>query len=788
MHALGNALASAASPGLAGRLFGLVLPDGRRANVSIHTHAGRTIVEFEPENADLDANAPLLLVRTMLDRMQQARSVADACAVAVNQLKLLIGFDRVMIYRFLEDGSGSVIAESLRPELEPYLGHHYPASDIPQQARALYTRNWLRVISDVKAPNVPLAALSATDEPVDLSYCSLRSVSPVHIEYLRNMNVGASLSVSIVVGGTLWGLIACHHAHARLVPTEVRVATELFGQTFSLQLQSLQRVDVTRLLQAARTRLDRILSELPASLSLKESLGQRLADLAGIVPCTGAGLWIDGTWQSQEVALAPAQAEGLVRFLNHTSAGQIYATHELSQVYPPAAAYADIVSGVLAVPLSREPGDYLIFFRREFIHSVNWAGDPSKPLLPSPSGERLTPRKSFELWREEVRNTSRRWESSDRLMAEALRISLLEVVLKFNEIIATERAKAAEQQRIFATELNHRVKNALALVGALVRQSRARDSGVEDFVADLEGRIRSLALAHDQAIASDARSLISLLRTELSPFADADRPRITLDGPDLQLDGRAFAVLALVVHELTTNAAKYGAFRFPGGALQVRWQIGPNGDCRLRWIESGVNDIRQPESTGFGSTLITRQIPFELGGKARLAFEASGLSADFLLPARHFVVGDEAPAPQYRGAPIPLGPASSGRLEGAHVLVVEDSLLVALQTEAILRRAGAASVVICSGTDEALARMRETRPDAAVLDINLVRETSVPVADALIEGRVPFVFATGYQDGKRLPARFAQVPQISKPYASEALVSALAAELLRRKTSDGLPS
>lgn len=409
MHALTNAMSASISPGLPGRLFSSQLPDARTATASIHTYAGRTIIEFEPVTTIPDGNKPLLLVRTILDRMQQASSVLDACAIVANQLKLLIGFDRVMIYRFLDDGSGSVVAESVGTGLQSYLGHHYPASDIPQQARALYVKNWLRVIADVNASNVPLLAHAPGDTPVDLSYCSLRSVSPIHIEYLRNMDVGASLSVSIVVGGVLWGLIACHHAHPRVVPAEVRVATELFGQTLSLQLQSLQRIDVTRLLRAARERLDRIVSELPASLALKESLGGRLADLASIVPCTGVGLWIAGDWQVHEAGPSRSDMEGLVEFLNRSSGGQIYATHELPIAYPPSVRFADVASGVLAVPLSREPRDYLIFFRREFVHNVNWAGNPSKPALPTAQGERLTPRKSFELWREEVRNKSRRW-------------------------------------------------------------------------------------------------------------------------------------------------------------------------------------------------------------------------------------------------------------------------------------------------------------------------------------------------------------------------------------------
>ena len=398
-----------------------------------------------------------------------------------------------------------------------------------------------------------LPAIRQSERPLDLSYSQLRSVSPIHLEYLRNMGVAASMSISIVIGGKLWGLIACHHSVPRALAAETRVAAELFGQAFSLQLQAIERQDATEILRDARARLDQLVSELPSTGSLLQSLATRLPKIAQILPSDGVGLWIDGEWHGHG-ATPPADAmPHLAAAIATTAGSEVFSTHELSRRVPEAVRYAGAVSGVLAVPLSRTPGDYLMFFRREFIHGIEWAGNPQKPY--DDGTERLSPRKSFQIWKEEVRNTSRVWEASDRLTAEALRITLLEVVLRFSEVIAQEKAKTAKQQQIFVAELNHRVKNALALVGALVKQSQGTHADIGLFVSDLEGRILSLAKAHDQANAPGALDLRVLIETELAPVRAAGVRRIIIEGTPMVLDSRAFAVLALVFHEMTTNAA-----------------------------------------------------------------------------------------------------------------------------------------------------------------------------------------------------------------------------------------
>jgi light-regulated signal transduction histidine kinase (bacteriophytochrome) len=778
-HELTNALAVSGAPNLPGRVFKLPSVGSHTNSASIHVYAGHALVELEHVTTTYTDATPLFLIKSMLTRMQRAATVAEVCDIAVQQLTDLIGFDRVMIYKFLQDGSGSVVAESHSSNVPSFLGHHFPASDIPQQARTLYLKNWIRLIVDVHAQAARILPLEHHHErPIDLSYCALRSVSPVHIEYLRNMNVGASLSISIVVGGALWGLVACHNSTSKVVPPDIRVAAEFFGQAFSLQLQSLERVDVAHMLRSAREGLDKIMAEIPPAAQLSECLAPRLAEFASFIPCDGVGLWSDGGWSEWGSCPPVVEIPDLLQALNRTSNGSVFSTNEISTIHQPALAYAPAASGLLVVPLSRTPGDYLIFFRKEFIHTIDWAGDPNKPVIAGDNGNRLTPRKSFELWQNEVRGKSRAWEPHDRFTAEAMRISLLEVVLRYNEILAQERTKAERQQRLFVAELNHRVKNALALIGALVEHSKDKHENISEFIDDLEGRIRSLAQAHDLASQPGPFDLKRLVEIELRPFADTSRGPIEINGPRVLLDDHAYAVLALVLHEMTTNAAKYGALS-QAGSLKVTWQVEPNGDCRIDWLERGGPVVNTPNTSGFGHLLVRRQIPFELEGKTEIFFDREGLRAYFVIPARW--VNSSSSDIRYRAAPtvVPVEPISA-TLAGLSILVVEDSLIVALKVERMLRRVGAARVHLSATNEQAIAHIEAEEIDAAVLDINLKGEMSYPVADALAERGIPFIFETGYGQSPGLPERFAARRVVTKPFSEEDLGKAMLGALHER--------
>ena len=211
----------------------------------LHRHDQLLWLEFEPVAATDAAPLDLAFLNAALAEMLGAETVLDFCQHAVAQVRALTGFDRVAIYRFAADESGEIIAEALREGLPPWLGLHYPATDIPQQARAMYLKNWLRFIPDARYAPVPLVPVRnpATGRPPDMTYAVLRSVSPIHLEYLRHLGSAATLTISLIREGQLWGMMTCHHTTPRLVSYELRELCQFIGKTFSALLPSKERAD-----------------------------------------------------------------------------------------------------------------------------------------------------------------------------------------------------------------------------------------------------------------------------------------------------------------------------------------------------------------------------------------------------------------------------------------------------------------------------------------------------------------------------------------------------------------
>ena len=769
-HELRNALAISASPARPAILFGLATQTGALFDVAVHRFKGNTIVEFEPVLTS--GERPLELTRALIGRIADIDDVDRLVRDTARLVQGMLGYDRVMIYRFGHDGSGQVVAEVKRPDLESFLGQYFPASDIPQQARALYLRNTIRVISDADCVRVPIVPeRDPSGEPVDLSFSHLRSVSPIHCEYLRNMGVGASMSISVIIDGALWGLIACHHYSPRVLSMGKRVAAEMFGEFFSLHLHALRQKRRLETATRARRSLDGVIRLISGSEDIGELLRGHLKDFAALMPCDGVGLWLNGKWSADGVAPPPVAAPALARVMGQVTDGHIWATHMLARHLPDAADYAGAVSGVLAIPLSQVPRDYLFFFRREVTQTLNWAGNPEKSYETGPLGDRLTPRKSFAIWKETVHNQSRPWTDADREIADATRSALVEIVLRHNELMAEERGKADVRQRMLNEELNHRVKNILAVIKSLVGHPIREGRTLAEYVDSLKGRIQSLSVAHDQVVRSGGGGLlIDLLNAELSPYRSA-AGRIVLDGPPVWLDARAFSVMALVLHELSTNAAKYGALSQQSGAeLRVTWSLGETGDCRLEWSETGVNGVTPPTRSGFGTVLIDRSIPYDLGGSSEMAFTQDGVLARFMLPSKHVRVPISKAPVEQSVTPVV---AAEGVLDVASVLIVEDQMLIAIDVEGMLASHGVRDIVTVSSTASALQRLRDFAPDVAILDVNLGAETSLPVAEELTRRGVPFVFATGYADTTMIPPAFKSVTIVRKPYEAAALIAAL---------------
>jgi light-regulated signal transduction histidine kinase (bacteriophytochrome)/CheY-like chemotaxis protein len=771
VHTIRNRLSILSGLDSVERAFAVQLrPNGPLYDLAIHRSDAVIVIEAEPNIPASDIYAGNM-VRSMLARLDGQKNMV---AEAVRLVYALTGFDRVMIYHFHPDGSGEVIAERARPGLEPFLGLRYPAEDIPRQARALLVRNRVRILVDVDAEPSPLIpAPDGFNEPLDLSMSTLRTHSKMCIEFLKNMGVGATMTVSLVRDGKLWGLISCHHMTARHVGYEQRTTAELFGQMLSYMLDERERSDVAAYDGHTQALRQQLIAAVVERGSAHESIAQLADRMTELTPCDGVAIYIDGRLTLRGDTPSLDECIALRSFLDRNAAGQIYATEYLGKVYPPARAFVDRAAGILVLPISLEPRDYLVFFRHEQSHSVNWAGRPGKIEVFGPNGSRLTPRKSFEAWRETVRGQSVAWTPAELSAAEIMRVTLLEMVLRLVDKTGMENLVVSQKQELLIAELNHRVRNILSLIRGLVTQSRVSAEDVDTFATVLGDRVHALARAHDQITAKNwgPGSLRSLIAVETSAFLGNGAARVTYHGPDMLLQPQAFSTIALVIHELVTNAAKHGALSGDTGQVALTWDADSNKDLTLHWSETGGAPVSAPVRRGFGSTIIERSVPHELGGQAMVDYCERGLQARFVIPGRHVVPGSDALTPQ-TDATTPLEDRVSASLTGT-VLLVEDNIIIALEAENMLLALGATNVLIASSVAEAFTLLTATTPSFALLDINLGAETSWPIATHLRERGVRYIFCTGYGDGIDYPLEHRSAPSITKPYTIDSIARTL---------------
>jgi light-regulated signal transduction histidine kinase (bacteriophytochrome) len=433
----------------------------------VHRHQGATLLELEPAQATTGDDAWRLqrLLQRSLSRMQETKSLLELCVTVVTEVRRLTGFERVMLYRFDEEENGEVLAEDKLEGLDAYLGHHYPASDIPQQARRLYLLNWLRIIPDRDYRPVPILPSLRPDnqQPLDLSFSVLRSVSPIHVEYMRNLGLRASMSISLVLGGRLWGLISCvNHSSPRYIPYQVRTMCELIGRITSQQLGAKAELEA----QEARGKLRGLQQHLVGAMRAEgevalAGLTRHPAELTALVGASGAAVVSEGTcWTTGRVPSEEAIA-GLVQWLRETVKQEVFLTKALPRQYAPAAAFQEVASGLLAISLPKPVPDYVLWFRPEVIQTVNWGGNPLKPVEVEGPQPRLHPRRSFELWKEVVHATSLPWSPAEEEVAADLRRYAIEVDLA-RQVVREQKAVQARDDLVAV--VSHDLKNPLGAI------------------------------------------------------------------------------------------------------------------------------------------------------------------------------------------------------------------------------------------------------------------------------------------------------------------------------------
>ncbi|MGN2244543.1 ATP-binding protein [Frateuria sp. GZRR33] len=579
-RALGGALGGMAQSVLAtperGTVhLGVVSLDDVAHHVTAHRAQGAILLELEEarptELGSLEDLYPL--IREFMADLERAPDTAALCDLATRQLRRITGLDRVLIYRFDTAWNGTVIAEARNEELPSYLDLRFPASDIPAQARELYRTSRLRLIANSDYTPVPLEPTinPLTGQPTDLGQALLRSVSPVHLQYMRNMGTGTSMSISLLREGRLWGLVSCHNRLPCRVPYNVRTACDLLGQVLALQIAAKEHAADVEQRVSRRAIQARLLALMAAEDDFQKGLSQEPGQLLSLTQSEGAAIVHQG--RCVLVGRTPGEqaVKELVGWLDSARHGDVFQSDSLASELPAAIRYKDAASGLLAVSISQMHASYVLWFRPELVHTVKWGGDPRKQDHPQ-----LSPRTSFEAWKETVRLRSLPWTQADVEGALELRTAIVDIVLRKAEEMADlneQLVRSNKELEAFSYSVSHDLRAPFRhIVGysELLLQSAGEKLGDQEkrFVATIIESANSAGTLVDNLLSFSqmGRTTLGKVKVNMSHLLDEVRRLLEVDTagrdiawkidplPTVQADPM---MLRLVFQNLLSNAIKF---------------------------------------------------------------------------------------------------------------------------------------------------------------------------------------------------------------------------------------
>ena len=599
-----------------------------RCHVMAHRVVGSINIEFErlsDDPADF-ASANTVEVDAAMRRLRTARSVEEAALIVVGDIRALTDFESVLVYRFDRDWNGEAIAEDMISDWNrPLHGLRFPASDIPAQARALYTKARSRFVIDRDCAPVPLiSGKAAGTAPIDLSLAQSRTLSPIHLEYQRNLGVNGSMSISILVDGRLWGLMIGHHRRPHYVAPETRAAATALTDAFAMQIQE---IEARRNWAAQQAHLEiegRLVRALANSDNVVQALTASKTTLLDLFGASGAGIVTDET----VTLIGGAPDEAAVRILAAWLKAEVppdrttFVTASLGSEHPKALAYANTASGLLAVFVDPERTHLLLWFKPEVPSTVTWGGDPRKPVIAGSGTAAVLPRRSFERWVEERSGLAEPFSDWQVSLAEQFAQAVEGVVLrqrrKIDELtgLLADKEALLEQKDLLTKEIDHRVKNSLQIVSAFLQlQGRqVADPAAREAFAETSARVMSVARVHDSLFQTDGAQLVDLGQTIANLCSDlasmaGDAYSVELSTqPGLMVPYQKAVALSLITTELVTNAFKY-AIGATGGA-RVAVSVAGDGDgLRVRVCDDGAGlsegwEKNKPRGTGLGMKLV----------------------------------------------------------------------------------------------------------------------------------------------------------------------------------------
>jgi light-regulated signal transduction histidine kinase (bacteriophytochrome) len=556
--------------------------NGERLQVLGHQTSQGIILEFEQppasEGETLEAYYPR--IGRFMEDVPEYEDIGELCSAAAREFRQISGFNRVLIYRFDEHWSGEVLAEDSDGVLPSYLGLRFPASDIPAQARELYRLNRLRIIPDANYQPVPLEpAFHPRDgQPLDLSFAALRSVSPIHLQYMRNMGTLASMSISVLMDGELWGLVSCHNATPRRVNAQARTACDLLGKVLSQHIGSRERGSYA----AKRIELKRIESELLTQIAGSESFQAGLAAHGrawlALTEATGAAVLHDDGIYTAGVSPPAARLRMLTEKLQAQGA-ESFATDSLAVQWPEFADLAEVASGVLAISISQLHPSYIFWFRPEVRRTVLWAGDPRKPN--EAAHERLHPRNSFASWQEQVKDRSLPWSQAEIDSALDFRNAIINFVLRRAEEraeLTSQLQRSNKELESFSYSVSHDLRAPFRHIVGYTQLLREREKSLSDQSRHYLDSINEAAASAGQLV-DDLLSFSQLGRTTLA-VSPVDMHKLIQEimrsvEPDIrgrQIEWRVqplppttgdAGLLRQALYNLVDNALKYTRDRSP---------------------------------------------------------------------------------------------------------------------------------------------------------------------------------------------------------------------------------